>query len=196
MASQTAAREQRRATAFGLSALDAVQEVAMGGFCWRSRWRRSPEPWPSCAATVGRAGNRTRSPPPEVAQEHRSGAEPPHRRLCIIAPPARCRAGTPDPERDRGRGNSAAPAAGGPSPVVHFRRTPRPVSAACRTDTVPARATASGLRCARRNAPLLSCRASPAGPSGGVAERLKAHAWRACMGATPSRVRIPLPPPL
>ena len=33
------------------------------------------------------------------------------------------------------------------------------------------------------------------GASGGVAERLKAHAWRACMGATPSRVQIPLPPP-
>jgi hypothetical protein len=33
------------------------------------------------------------------------------------------------------------------------------------------------------------------GRHGGVAERLKAHAWRACMGATPSRVRIPLPPP-
>src|SRR5918912_3305826 len=33
------------------------------------------------------------------------------------------------------------------------------------------------------------------GHFGGVAERLKAHAWRACMGATPSRVRIPLPPP-
>src|SRR5438034_8212118 len=30
---------------------------------------------------------------------------------------------------------------------------------------------------------------------GGVAERLKAHAWRACIRATVSRVRIPLPPP-
>jgi hypothetical protein len=29
-----------------------------------------------------------------------------------------------------------------------------------------------------------------------VAERLKAHAWKVCMGATPSRVRIPLPPPI
>ena len=30
---------------------------------------------------------------------------------------------------------------------------------------------------------------------GEVAEWLKAHAWNACMGATPSRVRIPLSPP-
>jgi hypothetical protein len=30
---------------------------------------------------------------------------------------------------------------------------------------------------------------------GGVAEWLKAHAWRACIGETLSRVRIPLPPP-
>ncbi len=36
-----------------------------------------------------------------------------------------------------------------------------------------------------------------AGPrrSGGVAERLKAHAWKACIRETVSRVRIPLPPP-
>jgi hypothetical protein len=31
--------------------------------------------------------------------------------------------------------------------------------------------------------------------SGGVAERLKAHAWKACIRETVSRVRIPLPPP-
>ena len=30
---------------------------------------------------------------------------------------------------------------------------------------------------------------------GGVAEWLKAHAWRACIRVTVSRVRIPLPPP-
>ena len=30
---------------------------------------------------------------------------------------------------------------------------------------------------------------------GEVAERLKAHAWKACKGATLSRVRIPLSPP-
>ena len=29
-----------------------------------------------------------------------------------------------------------------------------------------------------------------------MAERLKAHAWKACIRATVSRVRIPLPPPL
>src|SRR4029077_1462820 len=37
-----------------------------------------------------------------------------------------------------------------------------------------------GLRCA---------------PHGGVAERLKAHAWKVCIRETVSRVRIPLPPP-
>jgi hypothetical protein len=31
--------------------------------------------------------------------------------------------------------------------------------------------------------------------NGGVAERLKAHAWKACIRETVSRVRIPLPPP-
>jgi hypothetical protein len=31
--------------------------------------------------------------------------------------------------------------------------------------------------------------------AGGVAEWSKAHAWKACIGATLSRVRIPLPPP-
>ena len=33
-------------------------------------------------------------------------------------------------------------------------------------------------------------------PPGGVAEWLKAHAWKACIRATVSRVRIPLPPPI
>ena len=32
-------------------------------------------------------------------------------------------------------------------------------------------------------------------PGGGLAERSKAHAWKACRGATPSRVRTPQPPP-
>jgi hypothetical protein len=31
--------------------------------------------------------------------------------------------------------------------------------------------------------------------NGGVAERLKAHAWKVCMRETVSRVRIPPPPP-
>src|ERR1700735_5705246 len=31
---------------------------------------------------------------------------------------------------------------------------------------------------------------------GGVAEWLKAHAWKVCIRATVSRVRIPLPPPI
>jgi hypothetical protein len=41
------------------------------------------------------------------------------------------------------------------------------------------------IYCARVNDPR----------SGGVAEWLKAHAWKACIRATVSRVRIPLPPP-
>src|SRR5829696_6110933 len=32
-------------------------------------------------------------------------------------------------------------------------------------------------------------------PGGGLAERSKAHAWKACRGASPSRVRTPQPPP-
>ena len=36
----------------------------------------------------------------------------------------------------------------------------------------------------------------PALVSGGMAERFKAHAWKACWGGSPSRVRIPLPPPV
>ena len=35
----------------------------------------------------------------------------------------------------------------------------------------------------------------PARSSGGVAEWLKAHAWKVCIPETVSRVRIPLPPP-
>jgi hypothetical protein len=33
-------------------------------------------------------------------------------------------------------------------------------------------------------------------PRGGVAEWLKAHAWKACLRVTVTRVRIPLPPPV
>ena len=35
-----------------------------------------------------------------------------------------------------------------------------------------------------------------AGSTGGVAEWLKAHAWKACLRETVTWVRIPLPPPL
>jgi hypothetical protein len=38
-------------------------------------------------------------------------------------------------------------------------------------------------------------RAPYAARDGGVAERLKAHAWKVCMRETVSRVRIPPPPP-
>jgi hypothetical protein len=38
-------------------------------------------------------------------------------------------------------------------------------------------------------------RALPCGLTGGVAEWLKAHAWKVCRRETVSGVRIPLPPP-
>jgi hypothetical protein len=38
-------------------------------------------------------------------------------------------------------------------------------------------------------------RVPPGSRDGGVAERLKAHAWKVCMRETVSRVRIPPPPP-
>lgn len=45
--------------------------------------------------------------------------------------------------------------------------------------------------------PILAARNTPSRtlPGGGLAERSKAHAWKACRGATPSRVRTPQPPP-
>ena len=44
--------------------------------------------------------------------------------------------------------------------------------------------------CIAHRKPLKSFRLS-----GEMAERFKAHAWKACWGASPSRVRIPLSPP-
>src|SRR5258708_3207175 len=41
---------------------------------------------------------------------------------------------------------------------------------------------------------LLAVETAPRHP-GEMAERLKAHAWKACIGETLSRVRIPLSPP-
>ena len=56
------------------------------------------------------------------------------------------------------------------------------------------------LRCAGGRARLVCAPCRPADgtptPWGGVAERSKAHAWKACIGATLSWVRIPLPPPV
>ena len=42
---------------------------------------------------------------------------------------------------------------------------------------------------------MVFCEESHEFPSGEVAERLKAHAWKACLGETLTRVRIPLSPP-
>src|ERR1700684_2311028 len=52
-------------------------------------------------------------------------------------------------------------------------------------------------RLARAWPPVLSpsARVSDKTRDGGVAERLKAHAWKVCMRETVSRVRIPPPPP-
>ena len=62
------------------------------------------------------------------------------------------------------------------------------------------RATGNG-RCngvSRRRPDLLRITRSPPilRRSGGVAEWLKAHAWKVCIRGTVSRVRIPLPPPM
>ena len=43
---------------------------------------------------------------------------------------------------------------------------------------------------------LLRCAPIGAPPYGGMAEWLKAHAWKACIRETVSWVRIPLPPPV
>src|SRR6202161_578133 len=53
-------------------------------------------------------------------------------------------------------------------------------------------------RLARAWPPVLSpsARVSDKTRDGGVAERLKAHAWKVCMRETVSRVRIPPPPPI
>ena len=48
---------------------------------------------------------------------------------------------------------------------------------------------------ARRAVLSPSARVSDKTRDGGVAERLKAHAWKVCMRETVSRVRIPPPPP-
>ena len=51
-------------------------------------------------------------------------------------------------------------------------------------------AEVAGYSCLR-SAPRSHC-----APSGGVAEWLKAHAWKACVGKNLPRVRIPPPPPV
>ena len=61
-----------------------------------------------------------------------------------------------------------------------FALSPR-ATAACARALAGAIASPSLLRAAR---------------VGGVAERLKAHAWKVCMRETVSRVRIPPPPPI
>jgi hypothetical protein len=56
---------------------------------------------------------------------------------------------------------------------------------------------ASGTACARAAAGAIALGSRfCTRRDGGVAERLKAHAWKVCMRETVSRVRIPLPPPL
>src|SRR5262245_21011480 len=52
--------------------------------------------------------------------------------------------------------------------------------------------------CGLYSAPAPANRGLVPGPilAGGMAEWLKAHAWKACIRATVSWVRIPLPPPV
>ena len=47
----------------------------------------------------------------------------------------------------------------------------------------------------RRPRPRQNACLRPGASCGGVAEWLKAHAWKVCMRETVSRVRIPPPPP-
>ena len=47
----------------------------------------------------------------------------------------------------------------------------------------------------RRNLVIIGGFAVMRGPSGEVDERLKSHAWKACIGSNLSGVRIPLSPP-
>ncbi len=42
----------------------------------------------------------------------------------------------------------------------------------------------------------LACKSAETDALGGVAEWLKAHAWKACLRETVTWVRIPLPPPM
>ncbi len=55
---------------------------------------------------------------------------------------------------------------------------------------------AGRLRYSPRRPTPLPLRRRGQGPSGEVAEWLKAHAWKACIRETVSRVRIPLSPPI
>jgi hypothetical protein len=121
-------------------------------------------------------------------------AAPPTRALSCLRRAAALGPLTPEAQRRKVRTGVRVLAAGAPSPPAFaagfgllFIDLP-----------VGARPLPAGSIGAALHAPGGSATVPPgpyAGPSGGVAERLKAHAWRACMGATPSRVRIPLPPP-
>jgi hypothetical protein len=53
----------------------------------------------------------------------------------------------------------------------------------------------SRTRLALRGRRMICARVATRTRRGGVAERLKAHAWKVCMRETVSRVRIPPPPP-
>ena len=55
---------------------------------------------------------------------------------------------------------------------------------------------ASGAQRACGARPLQKIRVRHGACCGGVAEWLKAHAWKVCMRETVSRVRIPPPPPV
>lgn len=100
----------------------------------------------------------------------------------------------------------------GNGPILHpfsRRKVPRagkrasaPPRAGCAAgDTRPALVHATSDCLLRTTSLRIARRAARTAPrnlfrvAGGMAEWLKAHAWKACIRATVSRVRIPLPPP-
>ncbi len=103
-------------------------------------------------------------------------------------------------------GHRGAASPGAPAGIVAARsgRSAASMSGAVRRER--SRIGAAGLRraAAAATAPRPTADRSPAAPRappgflsgpGGVAEWLKAHAWKVCIRETVSRVRIPLPPP-
>ncbi len=59
----------------------------------------------------------------------------------------------------------------------------------------PPRGNICNWRASEYSALAFAMNASGESPRGGVAEWLKAHAWKVCIRETVSRVRIPPPPP-
>ena len=168
------------------------------GGCRRlaERWRGAPAlGCDRSSAAIARGAGRTAASPcralPRLGRVAALGSLIPRRRLPGRgdwdgggSPPDVCE-GCPGGAGDTARRQNPSGSAIWPGPTV----------GSVPDCPVPTRARTHRGRVAPAGALRYCSGAPPAGHSGGVAERLKAHAWRACMGATPSRVRIPLPPP-